>query len=293
MNKYDDALAKYQTVLNDEIVRQEVEQILKNNIETNCTKEVYKTIFGCLDLTTLKTTDNDESVAEIAKRINIFENEYPDINPVAGICIYPNFITAVRGNLDVSDVNIVSVAGGFPSAQTYTEVKTIETGLAIHDGADEIDAVMSVGNFLAGNYEEMCDEISEIKDACREAKLKIILESGILGSCSNIKKASILSIYAGADFIKTSTGKIAQGATCEAVYVMCTAINEYYKNTGTMIGIKVSGGITSTTDAVKYYTIVKEILGEEWLTKDFFRIGAGNLANKLLSSILDSETNFF
>lgn len=293
MDRYLETLEKYNTEIDDEVVRQEVEKILKNHIAENSNKEVYKQIFGFLDLTTLKTTDNDESVAKLVQQVNAFENEFPDINPVAGICIYPNFISTVRANLDVSDVNIVSVACGFPSSQTYTEVKTIETGLAVHDGADEIDTVMSVGNFLAGNYEDMCDEIGEIKDACRGAKLKVILETGVLGNCSNIKKASLLSIYAGADFIKTSTGKIASGCTPEAVYVMCTAIKEYYDNSGTMIGIKPAGGIATTTDAVKYYTIVKEVLGEDWLTKDMFRIGAGNLANKLLSSILDTETDFF
>ena len=195
-------------------------------------------------------------------------------------------------NLEVSDVNIAAVAGGFPSAQTFTEVKIAEAALAVAGGANEIDIVMNVGQFLSGEYEDICDEIAEIKHSCRgEAQLKVILETGALGNSSNVKKAALLAIYSGADFIKTSTGKLTPGATPEAFYVMCTAIKEYYEHTHTRIGIKAAGGISTTADAVKYYTIAKSVLGEEWLDKKYFRIGASRLATNLLESIVSAGKN--
>ena len=157
--------------------------------------------------------------------------------------------------------------------------------MALKDGADELDIVMNVGNYILGNFEDMCDEINEIKEICGDAKLKVIVETGALKSFNDIRKASILSIYAGADFIKTSTGKIAVGATPEAFYTMCNAVKDYYEETGTKIGVKAAGGIRTAADAVKYYTIVKEVLGEEWLNKELFRIGAASLANNLISAI--------
>ena len=213
--------------------------------------------------------------------MNDFEEEHPEMPSVAAICVYPNFAGTVRANLDVSSVNIAAVSGGFPTSQTFTEVKVAETALALGDGADEIDIVINVGNFLGGNYEEMCQEIEELKQTCRDAHLKVILETGALKTASNIKKASLLSIYSGADFIKTSTGKSEPAATLEAAYVMCQAIKEYYEQTGTMIGFKPAGGISTTADAVKYYCVVKEVLGEKWLTNEYFRIGASRLANNL------------
>ena len=248
---------------------------------------------SCIDLTTLKTTDSNISVAAFTKRVNDFENEHPDMKNVAAICVYPNFTSTVRMNLEVSEVNIAAVSAGFPSSQTFTEVKVAETSMAVADGADEIDIVINVGEFLAGEYQEMCDEIEEIKSACRNAHLKVILETGALKTASNIKKASILSMYSGADFIKTSTGKLEPAATLEAAYVMCQAIKEYHDKTGRMVGFKPAGGIVTTEDAVKYYCIVSEILGPEWLNKQFFRIGASRLANNLLSSIAGKEMKFF
>ena len=215
------------------------------------------------------------------------------MNPVAAICVYPNFVTTVRAALDVSSVKIASVAGGFPSAQTYSELKTVEAGLALHDGADEIDMVMNIGNFLGGNYQELCDEISEMKETCHDAKLKVIIETGVLPSMTSVMKASILALYSGADFIKTSTGKSAVGATPEAVYVMAKAVKEYSRMYGTRAGIKVAGGVRTAAEAVKYYTIIKEVLGEEWLTSEYFRIGASSLADSLLSAIEGKEIRFF
>jgi deoxyribose-phosphate aldolase len=285
MNKYNEAVAKYEKNLNDEIVKNEVENLLKNALAKNCNKDVYKAIFSCMDITTLDVTDNYESVLKLVEMINKMDTDHPEIENVAAICIYPNFVTAVRGALEVSDVKVVSVAGGFPSSQTYPEVKTIEAGLALKDGADELDIVMNVGNFMIGNYEDMCDEITEIKEICGDGTLKVIIETGALNSYNDIRKAAILSIYAGADFIKTSTGKIGIGATPEAFYVMCNAIKDYYNETGTKIGIKAAGGIRTANDAAKYYTIASEILGEEWMNKDLFRIGAASLANNLIAAI--------
>ena len=285
MKKYNEAVEKYEKNLNDEIVKNEVENLLKNALAKNCNKDVYKAIFSCMDITTLDVTDNYESVLKLVEMINKMDTDHPEIENVAAICIYPNIVTAVRGALEVSDVKVASVAGGFPSSQTYPEVKTIEAGLALKDGADELDIVMNVGNFMIGNYEDMCDEITEIKEICGDATLKVIIETGALNSYNDIRKAAILSIYAGADFIKTSTGKIGIGATPEAFYVMCKAIKDYYNETGTKIGIKAAGGIRTANDAAKYYTIASEILGEEWMNKDLFRIGAASLANNLIAAI--------
>ena len=293
MDKYNETLKGYATELNDETVKLNVEKILRDNLEKNSRSEIYQLLFSCIDLTTLKTTDSNISVAAFTKRVNDFENEHPDMKNVAAICVYPNFTSTVRMNLEVSEVNIAAVSAVFPSSQTFTEVKVAETSMAVADGADEIDIVINVGEFLAGEYQELCDEIEEIKSACRNAHLKVILETGALKTASNIKKASILSMYSGADFIKTSTGKLEPAATLEAAYVMCQAIKEYHDKTGRMVEFKPAGGIVTTEDAVKYYCIVSEILGPEWLNKQFFRIGASRLANNLLSSIAGKEMKFF
>lgn len=293
MDKYNEAIAKFDTAIEDGQVRYNVEKILGEHYAENCTGEVYRFILSCLDLTSLETTDNDATITAFISKVNEFENTYPEINPVAAVCVYPNFVTTVRGMLDVSSVKIASVAGGFPSAQTYSELKTVEAGLALHDGADEIDMVMNVGNFLGGNYQEMCDEISEMKETCHDAKLKVILETSLLPSTSEVMKASVLALYSGADFIKTSTGKTGTGATPEAVYAMALAVREYSSLNGVRVGIKVAGGVRTASEAVKYYTIIKEVLGQEWLTPDLFRIGASSLADSLLSEITGKETRFF
>ncbi len=293
MNKYEETLSQYVTELDDAAVQMAVENIVRENYEKYNTVEVYKQLFNCIDLTTLRTEDNTTTVANFTKRVNAFDEEYGDMPNVAAICVYPNYAGTVRMNLEVSGVNIAAVSGGFPSSQTFTEVKVAETMLAVKDGADEIDIVINVGDMLGGNYEEMCDEIAELKSACGEAHLKVILETGALKTASMIKKASLLSIYAGADFIKTSTGKQEPAATLEAAYVMCQAIKEYYDKTGVMIGFKPAGGISTTADAVKYYCIVADVLGEEWLNNRYFRIGASRLANNLLSDICGKEVKFF
>ena len=292
-NKYNDTLALYPTVLTDEQVKKRTAQIIEKYVAENNTKEVKKLLFNCLDLTTLKTEDSEESVLKFTERVNEFENEYPDLKNVAAICVYPCFAKIVSQSLEVEEVNIACVSGGFPSSQTFTEVKVAETALALADGATEIDIVIPVGKFLSGDYESMCDEIEEIKSICGDRHLKVILETGALKSVDNIWKAAILAMYSGADFIKTSTGKQEPAATPEAAYVMCQAIKAYYEKTGRKVGFKPAGGINSVNDALVYYTIVKEVLGTEWLNNTLFRIGTSRLANLLLSEIIGEETKFF
>ena len=290
-NKYDAALAKYNTQLDDAEIA--VAKLIAEKVPGNHTEEVKKFLFHCIDLTTLNTTDSDESVMKFTQKVNQFDNEFPDLKNVAAICVYPNFAEIVKDTLEVEDVKIACVSAGFPSSQTFTEVKVAETAMALMEGADEIDIVISIGKFLSGDYEGMCEEIQELKEVCKEHHLKVILETGALKSASNIKKASILSMYSGADFIKTSTGKQQPAATPEAAYVMCEAIKEYYQKTGNKIGFKPAGGINTVNDAIIYYTIVKELLGEEWLDNQLFRLGTSRLANLLLSDIKGEEIKFF
>lgn len=292
-NKYNNALDLYPIDLSEEQVKSRTAQIIEKYVAENNTQEVKKRIFNCIDLTTLKTEDSEESVLQFTERVNDFENEYPDLKNVAAICVYPCFAKIVSQSLEVEDVNIACVAGGFPSSQTFTEVKVAETALALADGATEIDIVIPVGKFLSGDYEGMCDEIEEIKSICGDRQLKVILETGALKSVSNIWKAAILTMYSGADFIKTSTGKQEPAATPEAAYVMCQAIKAYYEKTGRKVGFKPAGGINCVNDALVYYTIVKEVLGEEWLNNKLFRMGTSRLANLLLSEIVEKEVKFF
>lgn len=293
MDKYHQAINESAVITDQEAVKGAVDKILNEHLAENCTPEVYKYIFGCIDLTSLRSTDSPQSIAAFTERVNAFEEEYPQYPSVAAICVYPNFVQVVRSVLEVSSVEIAAVSGAFPSSQSFTEVKVAETALAVAAGADEVDIVFNLGNFIDGDYEEVCDEITELKHSCRGAKLKVILETGALKSAQKIKEASVLSLYAGADFLKTSTGKEYEGASLEATYVMAECIKEYYEKTGTMVGIKVAGGIRTTADAVKYYTVVKEVLGQEWLNEEYFRIGASSLANDVLSTLEGKDIKFF
>lgn len=292
-NKYNEALSKYNTALKDDEVAAATAKLIEKHLEENNTKDVKKFLFHCIDLTTLKCTDSEPSVMQFTQRVNDFVDKYPDLDNVAAICVYPNMAEIVNDTLEADNVNIACVSGGFPSSQTFIEVKVAETSLALHAGADEIDIVISVGKFLSGDYEGMCDEIEELKDVCGEKHLKVILETGALATAENIKKASILSMYSGADFIKTSTGKEKPATTPEAAYVMCQAIKEYFLETGRKVGFKPAGGINTVEDALTYYTIVKEVLGKEWLNNELFRLGTSRLANLLLSDITGEETKFF
>lgn len=293
MSKYDEALSKYKTDLSDDDVKAEVRKIIAEKVHENDTPEVKKFLFGSIELTTLKTTDSDESVLAFTEKVNQFDAAYPALPHVATICVYPCFAKTVSETLEVDGIEIACVSGSFPSSQALIEVKVAETALAVRDGATEIDIVMPVGKFLSGDYEGVCDDVNEMKEACGEAPMKVILETGALKTASNIKKASILSMYAGADYIKTSTGKMEPAATPEAAYVMCQAIKEYYDETGIQIGFKPAGGINSVMDALIYYTIVKEVLGDKWLTNKWFRLGTSRLANMLLSELTGEETKFF
>lgn len=292
-SKYDIALGKYETNLDDDKIARETAALIEKHLSENDTAEVKKFLFHCIDLTTLKCTDSEQSVMKFTEKVNEFDDKYPDLDNVAAICVYPNMAEIVNDTLEADHVNIACVSGGFPSSQTFTEVKVAETAMALHAGADEIDIVIPVGKFLEGDYEGMCDEIEELKEVCGDKHLKVILETGALKTASNIKKASILSMYSGADFIKTSTGKENPAATPEAAYVMCNAIKEYHRDTGRKIGFKPAGGINTVKDALTYYTIVKEVLGKEWLNNQLFRLGTSRLANLLLSDILGQETKFF
>ena len=292
-NKYNDTLALYPVTLSEEQVKTRTVTIVEKYAAENNTLEVKKCLFNCLDLTTLKTEDSEESVLKFTERVNELDNEYPDLKNVAAICVYPNFAKIVSQSLEVESVNVACVSGGFPSSQTFAEVKVAETALALADGATEIDVVIPVGKFLSGDYEGMSDEIEEIKSVCGDRYLKVILETGALKSVENIWRASILAMYSGADFIKTSTGKQEPAATPEAAYVMCEAIKAYHEKTGRKVGFKPAGGINSVNDALVYYTIVKEVLGKEWLNNTLFRIGTSRLANLLLSEIVGEELKFF
>jgi len=283
MNKYIETLKDFGPELTEEDVRKKTNEII-NKWQENNNPEVLKFLYSCIDLTSLNTEDNKETIWRFTEKVNDFEGERPDIQNVAAICVFPNFVSTVKEAL-TANVKIAATAAGFPSSQTFIEVKIAEVALAVSEGADEIDIVLNVGAFFEENFDELCSEIEEIKDACKEATLKVILETGLLKTASNIRKATILSIFSGANFIKTSTGKVYPGANPEAVYVICRTIKDYYRIHRRKIGIKVSGGVRTAEDAVKYYTIVKEILGKDWLTPEFFRIGASNLTKDLLEKI--------
>ena len=250
-------------------------------------------MLGSVELTTLSTADTEEKVLAMVEKVNKFDSEYPDLPHVAAVCAYPCFTKLIADSLEVDGVDITNVTGNFPSSQALLEVKTIETALAIKDGATQIDIVMPVGKFLSGDYEGVCDTIGELKQTCGDVPMKVILETGDLRNARDIKTAAVLAMYAGADYLKTSTGKEKISATPESVYVLCQAIKEYHKKTSIQIGLKPAGGINTVMDAVIYYTIVKEVLGEKWLTNYWFRMGTSRLTNLLLSEIIGSETKFF
>ena len=292
-SKYDTALNLYNTRLKDEDAEKAVKAILEKVSENN-TNDVKRFLFSTIEITSLTVTDNEDSILALTEKINDFTEENPTFPHPAAICVYPRFAKIVSESLEADGVEITCVAGGFPSSQTFPEVKTIETSLALKDGATEIDIVLPVGFFLAGDYEQVCDEIEEAKAIVgEESNLKVILETGALKTAENIKKAAILSMYSGADFIKTSTGKIEVSATPMAVYVMCQAIKEYFDTTGRKVGIKIAGGVRTTEHAVAYSTIVKEVLGKEWLYTEFFRIGASSLANNILTDLTGKTVHLF
>ena len=292
MDRYQEALAASHVSTDESVVAAEVNKIIEKANEY-ASPETYAFLFSSIDLTTLSSEDNERSVAAFTERVNAFDNEYPQYKNVAAICVYSNFAEVVDTVLDVEGVDIAVVAGGFPSSQTFQAVKVADVALAVAGGANEVDIVMNIGQFLAEDYESFTDEIVELKHTARGAKLKVILETGALRTAENIKRASVLAMYSDANFIKTSTGKIYPGASLEAAWVMCQCIKEYYQKTGRKVGFKAAGGIRTAEEALRYYAVVKEVLGDEWLNRDLFRIGASSLANNLLSTMEGKEIKFF
>jgi len=267
-----------------ETVQNNIQEILKNE-SSEYNVEVLNCIFSCIDLTSLKSTDHPESIALLCNKVNTLNLSYPEMPQVAAICVYPNMVGAVKENLKFEGIEIASVAAGFPSSQTFLSIKIAEAKMAVAKGASEIDTVLPVGLFLDENYDLVSKEIRLIKEAIGNQHLKLILETDLLQDLNQIYKASVLAIKSGADFIKTSTGKEGSKASLEAVYVMCKAIKEHFVLTGKMIGLKPAGGISTAEEAFKYYVLVKNILGEPWLTSSLFRFGASSLANNIIQKI--------
>ncbi len=292
MDRYKKALDSSLILKDDAAVEAAEKKIIEESAKYD-TPEVNKFLFNSIDLTSLSSEDGVRSISAFTQKVNDFDNDYPQFGNVAAICVYSNFAEVVKTNLDVDGVDIAVVAGGFPSSQTFDAVKIADVALAVEGGANEVDIVMNIGRFLDENYEDLCDEIIELKHTAREAKLKVILETGCLKTAENISKAAVLAMYSDADFIKTSTGKIYPGASLEAAYVMCRCIKDYFEKTGRKVGFKAAGGIRTAEEALKYYAIVKEVLGDEWLSKDLFRIGASSLANNLLSKMLGEDVRYF
>ena len=293
MDKFQELFNQYNVRLNDEQVKEEVKQLLAAHAAENNNIEVWKQCLSQIDLTTLNGDDTDAKVRTMAEKVNGFKAAFPGLPDVASICVYPALVPVVKANLKAPGVGITSVAGGFPASQTFLEVKVAEVALAVAEGATEVDIVLSQGKFLEGKYEECFEEIREQKASARGAHFKVILETGALKTAENIAKASVLAMAAGADFIKTSTGKTAVSATPEAAYVMCRMIREWYEKTGEVVCFKPAGGVSTTDEAVAHYTIVKEVLGKEWLTNKRFRFGASRLANNILSSIKGEEVKYY
>lgn len=292
--EYANHLKEYAPAWSAERVEEEVARIRKAAGERNRNAEVYKFCYSAIDLTTLSCNDSVASVTEFARKAAEFYEKYPHIPNVASICIYPSFVETVGVAVDGTPMRITSVGGGFPASQTYLEVKALEVAMAVENGADEIDIVLNVGRMLTGEYDEAANEVEVIRSELDEdVVLKVIIESGALKTPELIRRASLLSMFAGADFVKTSTGKIDVAATPEAAVVMCQAIRDYYEKTGRKVGFKAAGGVRTPEDAALYYTIVEEILGREWLTTDLFRIGASSAANNLLSAIEGKPVKYY
>lgn len=256
-------------------------------------KRLLMRILNLIDLTSLNTTDNKSNIIHLTGNVNSFSGRFSNIPNVAAICVFSNFVSVVKEKLTAKNVKIAAVAGAFPTSQTFRSIKVAECKMAIEAGADEIDIVIPVGAFLGNDFAMVADEIREIKEAVGEKQLKVIIESGLLGSFENVFKASMIAMDAGADFIKTSTGKTSVSATPETAFVMCAAISNFYSETGIRVGFKAAGGIVNPADAINYYYIVRNCLGNDWLVNTLFRIGASRLANNILTSISGSTNNYF
>ena len=292
MDKFENLFAQYPWTMSDDMVKEAAADILAKHFDENNNVEVWKQCLHSIDLTTLNGEDTTEKVEKMAQAVNEFEDHFPEIPNVAAMCVYPALVQTAADTL-TEPIGIAAVAAGFPASQTFIEIKVAESAMAVAAGATEIDIVISIGKFLEGNYQEVFDEISEVKAAIQDAHLKVILETGALKTAENIYKASIVAMAAGADFIKTSTGKVPVNATPEATYVMCQAIKAWKEKTGVKVCYKPAGGVSTTAEAVQHYTLVKEILGKDWLNNESFRFGASRLANNLLTSITGNEVKYF
>jgi deoxyribose-phosphate aldolase len=280
-SEFDSLFRQFDPVPSEIALSKEVTNLINSKFDENFTPDVLKQIYRCIDLTTLSSLDSKKTVRQLVEKVNLRESLHPEMPNVAAICVYPVFVETVKQTLLAQDVKIASVAAGFPAAQTFPEVKTTETEMAVKAGADEIDVALNLGLFMEDALKELTDELIAIKERCRGAKLKVILETGALKTAGNIQRAAILALYAGADFVKTSTGKGYPGATPEAVYVLCRVLKRYAALSGRKAGLKVSGGVRTSLEAVHYYVLVKELLGNEWLNNERFRIGASNLVDDL------------
>lgn len=294
-----DYLSKYGYTPDQEAIGRTLE-VMATNLEDAASEQVYKDCFSMMDLTTLKTDDTPASVEKLVGKVNSFNGSYPTWPLPASVCVYSNFAAVVK-NARKCDFNITVVSACFPSSQSFLEVKLKECEIAVEQGADEVDIVLALNSFLAGDYETAAEEIRQIRSCIdavaqkqnRKVHLKVILETGLLRTPEKIANASFLAMEAGADFIKTSTGKVDVNATPMAAYVMCECIAKYYASTGKKIGFKPAGGISSSADALCYYSIVSSVLGKEWLNKDFFRFGVSRVANSILSTVEQKTVSFF
>lgn len=292
MDRFEELFSKYNfDHLDRSEISKNVDDLLSQNFKKYDVNAVYSNILSCIDLTSLNSNDTNFSISSLVECVNAFDEEFEILPHLAALCVYPSFVQTVKDSLE-EDLEIATVIG-FPHSNTFVEVKIAEIGLALLDGATEIDVVMPLSKFCSQNYSEVYDELVEIKSACQTAKLKVILETGLIDDPVEIKKASILAMVAGADFIKTSTGKEGKGASFEAAYVMASAIKEYNDLNDRKVGLKISGGVSDTSTAVSYYTIAASVLGEDWMDKSLFRIGASRLTNKVLSSLAKREVDYF
>ena len=294
-----DFLTKYGYTPNQEAMSRALDMIAAN-LDKVASEQVYKDCFSMMDLTTLKTDDTPASVTKLVNKVNSFQQSYPEWPLPASVCVYPNF-AAVVNKERTCDFNITVVSACFPSSQSFLEVKLKECEMAVEQGADEVDIVLALNKFLAGDYEGAAEEIRQIRECIdavaakqgRKVHLKVILETGLLRTPESIAQASFLAMEAGADFIKTSTGKVDVNATPVAAYVMCECIAKYHAATGKMVGFKPAGGISSAADALCYYSIVSSLLGKAWLNKEWFRFGVSRVANSILSAVEQKTVSFF
>ncbi|MCM1199216.1 MAG: deoxyribose-phosphate aldolase, partial [Clostridium sp.] len=294
-----DYLKKYDYAPDKEKIGGNLERIAAN-LESVKSEKVLKDCFSMMDLTTLKTNDTPASVAKLVGKVNDFAGEYPSYPLPASVCVYPNFAEVVKNTRNSEELHVTVVSACFPSSQSFLAVKVKECELAVESGADEVDIVLALNSFLAGDYDKAAEEIRSVREAIdkvaavqgRQVHLKVILETGLLPSVEAIANASFLAMESGADFIKTSTGKVEVNATPVAAYVMCECIAKYYEKTGKKIGFKPAGGMSTAADALCYYSIVATVLGKEWLNKDLFRFGVSRMANHLLSEIEHKTVNF-